>query len=483
MEDVAAGQAEFALEVRRRQHLPCDDRRAEVGGDLRHGIDRRVGCSLLVIGPVAALRQRLVEVLAEQARHVHAGRRERGVDGRRDPHLDGRLARPRAALGVVVGAIEVGERWRDQHRRAVVLALLPSGDAGEVGQLGERHVHAQGCRVVAVARGHAAHLVGQQRRVDQPVVEDARIAVGDHARGLDFAAIAQHQTAGHTAARLHLGHGRVDFDRRAGLLRDLGHGVADRAHAADGVAPGALLAVRFAEAVVKEHIGRAGRVDALEVTDCGQPAVAALDRLAFKIVAEEIGGRHRHQPCEHRLGVRRQVPCLQRRGRGRHQAVHATTQVGRRAVHQAADRLHDFGQVFAESEPALRVAGMQRVELAHVVLGVTHVAEVATVGQRREVVARSLHDLQACGFEAELGHDERAQQAGQVGAHRVAEAGVELFGDCCTADHVPRFEEADLEPLTGEVGGGGQAVVAGADDGDVVGGAHGGPFGMTGVED
>jgi hypothetical protein len=79
-----------------------------------------------------------------------------------------------------------------------------------------------------------------------------------------------------------------DFD--PGRLTGLGHGLGDRAHAADGVAPGALLAVHLAEGVVQQHIGRARRVRAGEVADHGVEAEAGLDRVALEPAVQEIAG-------------------------------------------------------------------------------------------------------------------------------------------------------------------------------------------------
>ena len=54
--------------------------------------------------------------------------------------------------------------------------------------------------------------------------------------------------------------GGIGADRRALRYRSLCHRLRDRTHAADGVAPDAGFAVYLAEAVMQQHIGRAGRV-------------------------------------------------------------------------------------------------------------------------------------------------------------------------------------------------------------------------------
>src|SRR5689334_7637507 len=99
MEDVAAEQAELALEVERRMDLAGDNAGAEVRGVGGDGVDDPVcgRLALVVPAPAAAIRiwgQFGRELLAEQAGDVGAGRGEAVVEGRGDQHLDDRLTRP-----------------------------------------------------------------------------------------------------------------------------------------------------------------------------------------------------------------------------------------------------------------------------------------------------------------------------------------------------------------------------------------------------
>src|SRR6187401_2224749 len=61
----------------------------------------------------------------------------------------------------------------------------------------------------------------------------------------------------------------------------------------------------------------------------------------------------------------------------------------------------------------------------------------------------------------------RMQQADGVAGGGVAEAGMEFLGDGRAAEDVAAFEQRDGQAFARQVGGTGQAVVAGADDGDV----------------
>ena len=90
---------------------------------------------------------------------------------------------------------------------------------------------------------------------------------------------------------MHLAHRRIDADLRAVRGRRLRHRLRDRAHAADGVAPGALLAVHLAEAMMQQHIGRARRVGARVIADDAVEAVGRLDRIALEPAVEIVAGR------------------------------------------------------------------------------------------------------------------------------------------------------------------------------------------------
>src|SRR5690606_38256828 len=95
-------------------------------------------------------------------------------------------------------------------------------------------------------------------------------------------------------------------------------------------------------------------------------------------------------------------------------------------------------------------------------------AERTPVGQRKEVGIRALDDAQPVLDQAQVADHPRVQQADGVAGQRVAEARVELLGHGGAADHPAPLQHPDLQPGRGQVGGADQAVVAAADDQDVV---------------
>ena len=64
------------------------------------------------------------------------------------------------------------------------------------------------------------------------------------------------------------------------------------------------------------------------------------------------------------------------------------------------------------------------------------------------------------------------QQRDDVGADRELEAREDLFGDGRAAEHVAALEHEHLLARAREIGGVDEAVVAAADDDDVVFGSH-----------
>ena len=66
--------------------------------------------------------------------------------------------------------------------------------------------------------------------------------------------------------------------------------------------------------------------------------------------------------------------------------------------------------------------------------------------------------------ESELFDNERMQQAGEIGAGRHPDARERLFDGAGAADALACFEDEDALAGAREIGGAGEAVVAGADD-------------------
>ena len=127
----------------------------------------------------------------------------------------------------------------------------------------------------------------------------------------------------------------------------LGHRLGDRAHAADGVAPDALLAVHLAEGVVQHHVGRARRVGAGVVADDGVEAEQRLDQIALEPLVEHLAGRAREQVEQVALLLQRQ-PRSDAGGAERVAGLRAAPltpnpcdEVRRRAQHELAQHVGD----------------------------------------------------------------------------------------------------------------------------------------------
>jgi len=109
VEDVAAHEAEFPLEVQRREEAARDDASPEIRGEAVDVIDDRVGRPLALRIPCALAGKSVAEMLAEEARDMGPGGRKGLVDRARNEHLDDGLARPPLLAGDGVRAIHVGQ--------------------------------------------------------------------------------------------------------------------------------------------------------------------------------------------------------------------------------------------------------------------------------------------------------------------------------------------------------------------------------------
>lgn len=77
-------------------------------------------------------------------------------------------------------------------------------------------------------------------------------------------------------------------------------------------------------------------------------------------------------------------------------------------------------------------------------------------------------DLQSLSEELKILYDAASEERKDVGVARKFEPGNKLFGGCSASDLRPSFEHDDVFARLGEVIGGDEAVVTGADDHSVV---------------
>ena len=157
-----------------------------------------------------------------------------------------------------------------------------AGQAGEIRQLRQGDVHAERARAIAITRDAGAKLGRQIGGCDQALEQQRRIEVGGNDRGRDAPAVHQLHPRRLAPVDQHLPDRRIGQDLYALSGAGLCHRLGDGAHAADRVAPGALLAIHLAEGVVQHHIGRARAVGTGVVAHHRIEAEGSLDRLAFE---------------------------------------------------------------------------------------------------------------------------------------------------------------------------------------------------------
>ena len=192
------------------------------------------------------------------------------------------------------------------------------GRTRERRQARERHVDAKRARADAEAVHRGRELRRQRGAFDQPAVEQLRPDVRrDCARAQHLPAL---ELDAHGAPPLHhhAPHRRLEVDLHAARSRLLGHELADASHAADGMAPAALLAVHFAEAVVQQHVGRAGRVRTRIVADHRVPAEHALEHVALEQLIEPVAGALGEDVDEIALADERQAAEVEQQPRRGH---------------------------------------------------------------------------------------------------------------------------------------------------------------------
>ena len=474
MEDIAAGQAERALQIQRRQRLIAQHAAPEVRRPRVDGVDHQIRDGLAVRVPAAV--DFGMHVLAEQTGDVLPGRREPAVDKRvverrRNHQLDDGLTRPAGVvffrLGVEIRLLEIAQRRPDQNAGLMMRLQMRARRSGEVRQLAQRDIHAERGRTAAIARDPRLGIFVQRALRHEMLIQQFRIDVGHHHRRRNFATVCQHYAHRTPALDQHLRDFGIGVDANAARETFFRHRLGDRAHTADRMPPHPGLAVHFAEHVVQQHIGRTRRVRTGEIADHRIPAQRRFQRLALKPTVQQIARGFREQIQQ--IAARGHVQRLQLfRGRKRGQPIgqhEAVRHVRRRALHQLAQH-HDHAiEHRVILRQLLHIALRPARDVGRAVLAAE--PERLPIGQRQEIRIRPLHHPQPVFLQTEIADHFRIEQAHGVTRHRIAEPRMELLGDGRAADDMSPLQHTYRHTRRSEIRRTDQTVVAAAQNEDI----------------
>ena len=249
------------------------------------------------------------------------------------------------------------------------------------------------------------------------------------------------------------------------------HRLGDRPHASARVAPNALLAVGFAEAVMKQHIGCACRIGAGVGSDDAVEAEERLDRLALEPLLEKIAGRAGEDRDQIPLAFNAERAQAHRDPRRAGELAESRDEpasgrdIGRRLVRE---RAQDVGQAREPRLVGVETLGVGRREFRHLGLGVSRRRlQIAPVGQGEEVGERAIDDPEAKAPKIEVADDGRVEQRDRIGGDRIAETRMKFLGRRRAADDRAALQHEDLQPGRGEIGCGDQGIMAASDHRDV----------------
>ena len=138
MEDVAAGDTDDALDVRRAEHLEMLDSVRNIRREHGKRIDD-IGANRGSLVVPRAVGEIIRRVLHEEAHGVLARRGEIRLSRGLDVAIHERAAAGMAALAVVPGGLEVIDRGVDNDAAGVLRADSGPRHGGEVGELTEGH--------------------------------------------------------------------------------------------------------------------------------------------------------------------------------------------------------------------------------------------------------------------------------------------------------------------------------------------------------
>src|SRR5208337_1307854 len=296
------------------------------------------------------------------------------------------------------------------------------------------------------------------------------ISVREHDAGPDFRAVFKHYASHSSIARIDLLNWCTGADFGAEGSGRFGHGTGDGAHAAHHVAVEALLLVlAAAEQVEKQAECGAGLVGA---------SVFAVDIVSekqrfyffgFVVAVEEVteaASQERDQLRDFGAGdsakafarAEQVSPSVERLGAG----------FGRRLEKKWLQIASQFLEAIVDADESFSVFGRNLAEFFDHLLARRPPGNETAVRERNLERGIARHHAESMIREMVVADDFRAEHAGDVGSRGSSAAGSDFFGDAASADHVAPFQDEGGVSGASEIGGSGQAVVAGANDGRVI---------------
>jgi len=219
---------------------------------------------------------------------------------------------------------------------------------------------------------------------------------------------------------------------------------------------------------MQENVRGARRADAKEGADDAGRRHRRFEDVGFEPLVEEIGGAHGHELNESVTLVGRKLAetleqemqlleifGIERGGIGRNHRQHR--------LHEAAHRGHHLGEFVVGFGVEAGVAANVADGLSVIV----YAPEIIAAGHGRERAVER-EDFQAVARKIEFANDFGAKKRDDVRTFGEKKTGEDFFGDSGAAQNVAAFEDDNLLAGLGEVCGVDQAVVATADDDNVV---------------
>ncbi len=404
---MAAGEADFLLDVRRPEHLRVDDGGVDVGAEA--GERTQSEAAHLVAARIPrAVREGVRNVLREDAHGVLAGGDDGGVVDALEielaPEIGGQFAA--ACRGKAGTPFGLGERDVDL---AVVMRLVGAGARGEVGQLAEQDVELDGAALDGDAFDMRAP-VGVGRGAEQ-AQRDARVGVGDDdGSGDALAAFEQDAFAGKN-----LRDGDAGSDDGAGFLRGVAEVEGDHAHAALHVAPHAGHAAEAAGGVMEADGGGAGIEGAGVGADDALAEVGDLQALVFEVVLDEFG----HGPVVEQMAgfIVVAEAVVDFFGGGRVADPEIAVAGGTQSVAQA-------GEAVVHGAPALDIAGRKAADFRFAGGVIVPELNAGAVEHGDEEAVDGGGPVKSASGKVELFDNFGMQQSGEIGAGRHAHGGM-----------------------------------------------------------